>query len=100
MDEYLPHILRSPSRPARFVSIYIGIEYFHEYIIGERVDCHQAYVGGVSVVRDTVQTTYVDLVLDQTLSGGVQKYRASRGRQIRYSSVPIRRKAIMTGRSE
>jgi len=39
-------------------------EYFHKHIIGEHVDCHQAYIGGSVFIQDTVQTAYIDLMLD------------------------------------
>jgi len=41
-------------------------EYFHEHIVGEHVDCHQAYIGKVSICSGHVQTAYVDPA-DQTL---------------------------------
>jgi len=31
------------------VIVYIGIEYVHEYIVGEHVDCHEPYVRRVSM---------------------------------------------------
>ena len=40
---------------------------------------------GSALVQETLQTAYVDLGLDQTLSGGVQNGRPSRDLQTRNS---------------
>jgi hypothetical protein len=58
MDECMPAI-------PRIVNIFIKTEYFHEYIVGEHVDRHQAYMEQSAFVQAIVQTAYVDLVLDQ-----------------------------------
>jgi len=53
-------------------------------------------------VQDTLQTAYVDLVLDQTLPGGIQNDRPSRALQTgnQFESTSGGCKAIMTGRSQ
>jgi hypothetical protein len=62
------------------------IEYVHEDIVWEHVDYHQAYIRSVSIVQGTVETAYVDLVLDQTLPRGVQNDHLSRDFQMRNPS--------------
>jgi hypothetical protein len=66
MDECVPCTL--PSVPLRRVNISTEIEYFDEHIVGEHVDCHQAYMEQSAFVQAIVQTAYVDLVLDQALA--------------------------------
>jgi len=74
MDECTPPIL--PSVRGLY-SFYIKVEYFHKHIVGEHVDCHQAYIGRVSVCSGHCITAYLDLVLDQTLPGDIQNGRPS-----------------------
>src|SRR5712671_7677921 len=99
MDECMPRISRRI--PGKIVNIYIESKYVHEHVVGEHVDCHRAYIGKVSLVQGTVQTTYIDLVLDQTLHGGVQNDRLSRDLQVRNQSVSTTGgcRERMTGRS-
>jgi len=61
MHECIPPMLHS-----RVLIPKIHIEeYFHEHIVVEHVDCHEAYIGRVSVCSGhcNLQTAYVDLVL-------------------------------------
>jgi len=65
--------------------MYIEIEYFHEHIVGGacRLSTGLEHWKGQRCLGTLYKTAYVDLLLDKTLSGGVQKYHASRSRQMR-----------------
>src|SRR5712672_2374868 len=100
MHECIPLILHS-SVPIPKIHIE---EYFHEHIVVEHVDCHQAYIGRVSVCSghctDGIRRSRV-AVLDLTLPGGVKNDCLSRDLRVRNQSESTSGgcKAIMTGRS-
>jgi hypothetical protein len=100
MDECMPRVLRIIVKPWQIAIILTEIEYSQEHIVWEHVDYHQAYIGRVSIVQGTVQTTYVDLVLDQTLP--IQNDHLSRDFQMRNPSESTSGgcKVTMTGRRQ
>ena len=71
------------------VIIYIEIEYFHEHMSESMSIVTSPTLEGPACIQETVQVTYVDLVLDQSLPINVQNDRPSRYLQMRDQTLPI-----------